>query len=71
MRCCRKHVVFGKVTKGIEILKKMEQLGTADGKPTQPIKIVDCGEVSKAKSQHAVEKEKGTCDRDRFNINIL
>lgn len=53
-----KHVVFGKVTKGIEILKKMEQLGTADGKPTQPIKIVDCGEVSKAKSQYAVEKEK-------------
>ncbi|KAK2363754.1 Cyclophilin peptidyl-prolyl cis-trans isomerase family protein [Trifolium repens] len=54
-----KHVVFGKVTKGIDILKKMEQLGTADGKPTQPIKIVDCGEVSKAKTQHTVEKEKG------------
>ncbi|XP_058737993.1 peptidyl-prolyl cis-trans isomerase CYP63-like [Vicia villosa] len=54
-----KHVVFGKVTKGLEILKKMEQLGTSDGKPTKPIKIVDCGEVSKAKGQHTVEKEKG------------
>ncbi|XP_004493727.1 peptidyl-prolyl cis-trans isomerase CYP63 [Cicer arietinum] len=54
-----KHVVFGKVAKGLEILKKMEQLGTSDGKPAQPIKIVDCGEISKAKSQHTVEKEKG------------
>jgi peptidyl-prolyl isomerase G (cyclophilin G) len=49
----------------------MEQLGTADGKPTQPIKIVDCGEVSKAKTQHTVEKEKGTCDRDIYLCIIL
>lgn len=44
----------------------MEQLGTSDGKPAQPIKIVDCGEISKAKSQHTVEKEKGICDGDRY-----
>lgn len=40
----------------------MEQLGTSDGKPTKPIEIVDCDEVSTAKGQHAVEKEKGTFD---------
>ncbi|KAI4341754.1 hypothetical protein MLD38_026439 [Melastoma candidum] len=41
-----KHVVFGRVIKGMDIVKKMEQAGTADGKPLQPVKIVECGEVS-------------------------
>ncbi|TKY62409.1 Peptidyl-prolyl cis-trans isomerase CYP63 [Spatholobus suberectus] len=54
-----KHVVFGKVVNGMDILKKIEQVGTSDGKPTQPVKIVDCGEVSETKIQHTVEKEKG------------
>lgn len=50
----------------MEILKKIEQVGTSDGKPTQPVKIIDCGEISKAKIQHTVEKEKGICDRERY-----
>ncbi|XP_057438618.1 peptidyl-prolyl cis-trans isomerase CYP63 isoform X2 [Lotus japonicus] len=54
----RKHVVFGKVAKGLEILKKIEQVGTSDGKPAQPVKIIDCGEIAKTKIQHQVEKEK-------------
>lgn len=54
-----KHVVFGKVVQGMEIVKKIEQVGTADGKPTQVVKIVDCGEVSEKKNQEAVKKEKG------------
>ncbi|XP_020226452.1 peptidyl-prolyl cis-trans isomerase CYP63 [Cajanus cajan] len=54
-----KHVVFGKVVNGMDILKKIEQVGTSDGKPTQPVKIIDCGEVSETKIQHTVEKEKG------------
>lgn len=54
-----KHVVFGKVVNGLDILKKIEQVGTSDGKPTQPVKIIDCGEVSETKIQHTVEKEKG------------
>ncbi|VVB06723.1 unnamed protein product [Arabis nemorensis] len=48
-----KHVVFGKVVKGMEVIKKMELVGTSDGKPTSLVKIIDCGEV-----QDAAERDK-------------
>lgn len=54
-----KHVVFGKVVKGMEVVKKMELVGTSDGKPIRPVKIIDCGEMSVGTAQDAAEKEKG------------
>ncbi|XP_047327121.1 peptidyl-prolyl cis-trans isomerase CYP63-like [Impatiens glandulifera] len=46
-----KHVVFGKVVDGMDILKKIEQLGTSDGKPSGVVTVVDCGEVPDNKLQ--------------------
>ncbi len=41
-----KHVVFGKVIKGFEYCKEVEQLETdSQDKPTNPVIIVDCGEI--------------------------
>jgi hypothetical protein len=38
-----KHTVFGKVTNGLDVLRKVEVQGSELGKPKQKIEIVDCG----------------------------
>ena len=43
----------------METIKKIEQLGTSDGKPSGLVKIADCGEVSEDKKSNVVESEKG------------
>ena len=40
-----KHVVFGSVVDGYDTVKKMEAAGSASGKTSQPVVIVDCGEL--------------------------
>ncbi|KAG8345450.1 21 kDa cyclophilin [Trypanosoma vivax] len=40
-----KHVVFGQVTKGYEVIEKVESNGTSSGATRQPIVIADCGEL--------------------------
>lgn len=41
-----KHVVFGHVTEGMEVVRKIESLGSKSGKPTKKIVITDCGQLS-------------------------
>lgn len=40
-----KHVVFGKVSKGLEIVETIEKLGTQSGKTKSEIVISDCGQL--------------------------
>jgi len=40
-----KHVVFGQVTKNLELVKQIEAQGTQTGATKAPIKIEDCGQL--------------------------
>ncbi|GAX82175.1 hypothetical protein CEUSTIGMA_g9603.t1 [Chlamydomonas eustigma] len=38
-----KHVVFGKIEAGFDILRRIESVGTDGGVPTDEVEIIDCG----------------------------
>ena len=40
-----RHVVFGAVVEGLDVVKKIESYGTDSGKPVAKIVIADCGEM--------------------------
>ncbi|KAM6901604.1 peptidyl-prolyl cis-trans isomerase-like [Lycodopsis pacificus] len=40
-----KHVVFGNVVEGLNIVKKMEAAGSSSGKTSQKVVIADCGQL--------------------------
>ena len=40
-----KHVVFGEVVEGMDIVQKIEKLGSTSGKPAKSIVIDDCGQL--------------------------
>jgi peptidylprolyl isomerase len=43
-----KHVVFGEVLEGSDVVRKMEAVGDPSGTPAKPVAIADCGEVAPA-----------------------
>jgi peptidylprolyl isomerase len=40
-----KHVVFGEVTDGWDLVKKIENCGTSSGTPSKKVIIEDCGQL--------------------------
>lgn len=40
-----KHVVFGRVTEGLEVVKKIESYGSDSGRTSRKIVIADCGQL--------------------------
>merc|ERR1719281_1059052 len=43
-----KHVVFGRIISGMDLLSKLESAGTPGGKPLFEVVISDCGEIESA-----------------------
>ena len=39
------HVVFGRVTAGVDVVKSVEAVGTRSGRCTMKVLIADCGEL--------------------------
>merc|ERR1712087_618049 len=40
-----KHVVFGSVVDGMDVVKKIEGVGSQSGKTAKPVVIADCGQL--------------------------
>ena len=58
---CRKHVFFGRVVEGIDVLKKIERLSTTDqGRPIVLVKIFNCGKIFPGKAKSIVVVDEGT-----------
>ena len=60
-----KHVVFGRVVEGMDVLKAVEAVGTRSGRPEAVVVITDCGEIddeANNSEEHAESKRSGKDD---------
>ena len=39
------HVVFGSVVEGMDVVKKVESVGSQSGKTARPVVVADCGQL--------------------------
>uniref|UniRef100_A0A7N0T8J7 Peptidyl-prolyl cis-trans isomerase n=1 Tax=Kalanchoe fedtschenkoi TaxID=63787 RepID=A0A7N0T8J7_KALFE len=40
-----KHVVFGRVVEGMDVVRAMEKVGSGSGRTVKPVMIADCGQI--------------------------
>lgn len=45
-----KHVVFGRVIDGMDIVKAIEKVGSGSGAPSEKVVVADCGEIKSTKT---------------------
>jgi peptidyl-prolyl isomerase F (cyclophilin D) len=50
-----RHVVFGHVVEGMDVVKKIEKLGSRSGKTSAAIVVFDCGELKPAAEKSSSE----------------
>lgn len=41
-----KHVVFGTVTDGMDVVRAVEAVGSSSGSTSKPVVIADCGQLA-------------------------
>lgn len=41
-----KHVVFGKVVEGLDVIRAVEKVGSSGGRTSKTVTIADCGQIS-------------------------
>ncbi|CAE8704959.1 unnamed protein product [Polarella glacialis] len=70
-----KHVVFGKVILGLDVVMKMDQVGSSSGKPSKKVTIRDCGMhgsavgVAKPSSDEKTKKDNKSKDKKKDKKN--
>ena len=41
-----KHVVFGQVVEGMDVVRAIEKVGSSSGRTSKPVVIADCGQLA-------------------------
>mmetsp|Transcript_31374 Transcript_31374/g.73196 ORF Transcript_31374/g.73196 Transcript_31374/m.73196 type:complete len:362 (+) Transcript_31374:155-1240(+) len=60
-----KHVVFGRILEGLDVLTKMEECGTSSGKPLRVVIVDNCGEIKISGGKAAVVDPEEASDKKR------
>ena len=55
----RKHVVFGQIEEGMDVLDEIEKVGTLGGKPRRNVRIFNCGELAPAALEEYMDRRSG------------
>jgi len=66
-----KHVVFGKVLKGLNWVMDIEKMETESDKPKKDVTIAECGEIPRDKLDESLVEDDGSEDKFPYHPNDL